>query len=58
MLEDGINNCIALRYADIGIPVDTGASVAKECADITLTEKELSMIVDSVTTGRVTQGNT
>jgi Mg2+-importing ATPase len=58
MLGDGINDCVALRFADAGISVDSGMSVAKDCADIILTQKELSIIVDCVTYGRITQGNT
>ncbi|PFH61499.1 hypothetical protein XA68_17156 [Ophiocordyceps unilateralis] len=58
MLGDGINDCMALRRADVGISVDLGASVAKECADLILTEKGLGIIVASVKTGRVTHGNT
>jgi len=58
MLGDGINDCVALRYADAGISVDSGMNVAKDCADIILTEKELSIIVDCVVTGRITHGNT
>lgn len=58
MLGDGINDCIALRKADVGISVDSGASVAKDCADIVLTEKGLDIMVTSVTTGRLTHGNT
>jgi Mg2+-importing ATPase len=58
MLGDGINDCVALRYADAGVSVDTGASVAKDCADVILTEKSLSILVDCVTIGRITQGNT
>lgn len=33
MLGDGINDCVALRYADAGISVDSGANAAKDCAD-------------------------
>ncbi|PHH88453.1 hypothetical protein CDD83_7518 [Cordyceps sp. RAO-2017] len=58
MLGDGINDCMALRRADVGISVDSGASVAKDCADLILTEKGLGIIVSSVKTGRITHGNT
>ncbi|KAH7123169.1 hypothetical protein EDB81DRAFT_913339 [Dactylonectria macrodidyma] len=58
MLGDGINDCIALRASDVGISVDSGAGVAKDCADLVLTEKGLAIIVDSVTVGRITHGNT
>jgi P-type Mg2+ transporter len=57
MLGDGINDCVALRFADAGISVDSGMNVAKDCADIILTQKELSIIVDCVITGRITHGN-
>lgn len=58
MLGDGINDCVALRFADVAVSVDTAANAAKDCADVILTEKELSIIVDCVVTGRVTHGNT
>ncbi|KJZ75190.1 hypothetical protein HIM_05384 [Hirsutella minnesotensis 3608] len=58
MLGDGINDCMALRKADVGISVHSGASVAKDCADLILTEKGLGIIVASVKTGRITHGNT
>ncbi|PHH81795.1 hypothetical protein CDD82_7837 [Ophiocordyceps australis] len=58
MLGDGVNDCMALRKADVGISVDSGASVAKDCADLILTEKGLGIIITSVRTGRVTHGNT
>lgn len=58
MLGDGINDCMALRRADVGISVDSGANVAKDCADLILTEKGLGIIVSSVRIGRVTHGNT
>jgi len=47
-----------LTLVIVGISVDSGASVAKDCADIILTEKQLSIIVDGVIIGRITHGNT
>ncbi|KAH7130933.1 magnesium-translocating P-type ATPase family protein [Dactylonectria macrodidyma] len=58
MLGDGINDCVALREADVGIAVDSGASAAKDCADVVLTEKGLGAVAAAVTAGRVTYGNT
>ena len=58
MLGDGVNDCVALRDADVGISVDSAANVAKDCADIIMTEKDLSIIVSGVQTGRTTHGNT
>jgi Mg2+-importing ATPase len=58
MLGDGINDCVALRSADTGISVHSGVNVTKDYADIVLTQKELSIVVDCVVTGRITHGNT
>lgn len=58
MLGDGINDAVALRKADAGISVHTATNVAKDSADILLTDKNLSVIVDCVLLGRITQGNT
>ncbi|CRK39351.1 hypothetical protein BN1708_001589 [Verticillium longisporum] len=57
MLGDGVNDCIALRAADVGISVDSGTRAAKDSADVILTEKGLDIIADGVRVGRVTQGN-
>ncbi|KAI9858788.1 MAG: hypothetical protein M1813_007255 [Trichoglossum hirsutum] len=58
MLGDGINDSIALKYADVGISVDSGAGVAKDVSEIILTQKQLDIVVECVTTGRFTHGNT
>jgi len=57
-LGDGVNDALALKEADVGISVDTGADLAKEAADIILLEKDLGVIDDAVTEGRTTHGNT
>lgn len=57
-LGDGINDSLALDAADIGISVDSAASVAKDIADIVLLEKDLNVLVSGVEHGRLTYGNT
>ncbi|XP_072986830.1 uncharacterized protein [Typha latifolia] len=57
-LGDGINDSLALDAADVGISVDSGASVAKNLSDIILLEKDLNVLVSGVEHGRLTYGNT
>nr|CAD1825138.1 unnamed protein product [Ananas comosus var. bracteatus] len=57
-LGDGINDSLALDAADVAISVDSGASVAKNLADIILLEKDLNVLVSGVENGRLTYGNT
>jgi Mg2+-importing ATPase len=57
-LGDGINDAPALRAADAGVSVDSGADVAKESADIILLEKSLMVLEEGVLLGRQTYGNT
>ena len=56
-LGDGINDASALRDADVGISVDSGADIAKETADIILLEKSLLVLEEGVVKGRETFGN-
>ncbi len=56
-LGDGINDAPALRDADVGISVDTGADIARESADIILLEKSLMVLEEGVLHGRRTFGN-
>ncbi|KAK2462803.1 hypothetical protein APHAL10511_005194 [Amanita phalloides] len=57
-LGDGINDAPALRGADCGISVNSGTDIAKDAADIIMTEKSLGVIVDAVRIGRITFINT
>jgi Mg2+-importing ATPase len=57
-LGDGINDAAALRGADCGISVNSGTDIAKDAADVILTEKSLGVIVDAVRIGRITFVNT
>ncbi|HLW37249.1 MAG TPA: magnesium-translocating P-type ATPase [Candidatus Eremiobacteraceae bacterium] len=57
-LGDGINDAVALHYADVGISVDSAADVAKDAADIVLLEKDLHILADGVMVGRRVFANT
>ncbi|MEM4625596.1 MAG: magnesium-translocating P-type ATPase, partial [Candidatus Pacearchaeota archaeon] len=56
-LGDGVNDSLAIKYADVGICVNTSVDVVKNNADIILLRKSLSVIADGILEGRKTFGN-
>ncbi len=52
---DGLNDSIALAYADVSISFSGGSEVARETADVVLMDDNLSSFVEAIAIARETQ---
>ena len=53
---DGLNDSVALTYADVSISFGDGSEVARETADVVLMNNNLNSLLDAIAIARETKG--
>lgn len=53
---DGLNDSVALAYADVSVSFEDGSHVARETADVVLMDNDLNSLLEAIAIAQDTQG--